>query len=167
MEYLTEAVIETQLLPLIGGDWIHNKKFGPGRPDYRNDVEKLIIEFDGIQHYTQPPTILKDKEKDTYALQQGYEVIRIPYFVQLSSDTIKHWFNISTDYTQTYPHGFISEKAITQMLPSFYCSLGVERFKQEMGKYPENIVIQIKASLKQINKPIEAILPIDMKDWLN
>lgn len=24
-----------------------------------------------------------------------------------------------------------------------------------------------KTSLKQLNKPIEAILPIDMKDWLN
>ena len=36
-----------------------------------------------------------------------------------------------------------------------------------MNNYPENVVMQIKTSLKQLNKPIEAILPIDMKDWLN
>lgn len=48
-----------------GTDWVHDKKVpsikgSSIRPDYRNDDMKLIVEFDGIQHYTKLDTILKD-----------------------------------------------------------------------------------------------------------
>ena len=48
-------------------DWIHNKALGlvnatlyKSRPDYRSEKLKLIIEFDGLQHYTKPNIIEKD-----------------------------------------------------------------------------------------------------------
>src|SRR5574344_2012996 len=50
--------------------WIHDKAIGlingksyKYRPDYRCENPKLIIEFDGLPHYTNPDVILRDVEK--------------------------------------------------------------------------------------------------------
>ena len=46
-------------------DWVHDKAF-PNmriRPDYRSDTLKLIVEFDGLPHFTSRDTYLKDIEK--------------------------------------------------------------------------------------------------------
>lgn len=51
-------------------DWVHDKQIPKElcngvitkrRPDYRSEKLKLIIEFDGLQHYTNPDVILSDK----------------------------------------------------------------------------------------------------------
>lgn len=46
-------------------DWVHDKAF-PNmriRPDYRSDTLKLIVEFDGLPHFTSREVYLKDIEK--------------------------------------------------------------------------------------------------------
>ena len=51
-------------------DWIHDKPIdnlpegikSRKRPDYRSKSLMLIVEFDGLQHYTKPDNIEKDKQ---------------------------------------------------------------------------------------------------------
>ncbi|MFN2368213.1 MAG: DUF559 domain-containing protein, partial [Desulfurivibrionaceae bacterium] len=77
------------------------------RPDHRFEKEKKIIEFDGIQHYQDIDVIKKDRKKDEVYGAMGYRIIRIPFFVQPSSETLKHYFNIDGELQLQYPHGFI------------------------------------------------------------
>jgi hypothetical protein len=51
-------------------DWIHDKPLGKInnisyriRPDYRSETLKIIVDFDGLQHYTNPNKIIDDFKK--------------------------------------------------------------------------------------------------------
>ena len=100
--YLTEKTLINYLniiFPHIN-DWKNNKSFSKtykSRPDYKSDQLKLIVEFDGYQHYTSAKRILADIKNDNFYIQNGFNVIRIPYFVQMSSIVIKNLFNVDID----------------------------------------------------------------------
>lgn len=66
------------------------------RPDARCESLSLIIEFDGLPHYQDPQIILSDKERDAYLRSLGYTVVRIPYWIQLSTDVVYNLFNAYT-----------------------------------------------------------------------
>ncbi len=163
MNYLTESILGNFLVDLYPNYiFEHNKKV-PGsncqyRPDYRNDKLKLIIEFDGYRHYSQSTDIIKDCTKDTIYKNMGYNIIRIPYFVQLSNIVIKKLFDLELNYQQNYPHGFIDEKCL---LPCDFNELGIERFKEDLIKF-DYIAYEIINSLKiKINlcNDIRLVLP--------
>lgn len=67
-------------------DWVHNKGIRQSlggkrlliRPDYRSETLKLIVEFDGVQHYTSPEQIRKDVSNTENYKRLGYTVVRIP-----------------------------------------------------------------------------------------
>ena len=82
-------------------DWIHDKALGMvngtlyrSRPDYRSEELKLIIEFDGLQHYTKPDIIEKDLKTTELYINLGYKVVRIPYFIQLTNKAVKTLFDV-------------------------------------------------------------------------
>lgn len=102
------------------------------RPDYRNDDLMLIIEFDGYGHYSKPDNILTDGYKDNVYKDMGYDIVRIPYFIQMSKDIVKLLFERDVDIEQVYPHGFIDNKA---MLPAYFCELGIRRFKRDLDEF--------------------------------
>ena len=53
------------------------------------------------------------------------KIIRVPYFVQLSSDVIKQLFGIDIDYKQIFPHGFIVDKnEVLPDRPTFALEMG-------------------------------------------
>src|SRR5665213_84570 len=61
-------------------DWIHDKALGivnntlhRSRPAYRSEKLKLIIEFDGLQHYTKPDIIEKDLKTTELYKTLGYK----------------------------------------------------------------------------------------------
>lgn len=54
----------------------------------------MIIEFDGLQHYTNPLQIEKDIKNTRNYQTRGYTVIRIPYFIQLTNSSVKSLFNL-------------------------------------------------------------------------
>lgn len=131
--YLTEDLLGNVLQKIIPRRWIHDKKFiGRTRPDFRNDVAKLIVEFDGSTHYTSAKRIVADKAKDSAEAQAGYKVVRIPYFVQLSAQTIKLLFSIDVKWEQTYQHGFIDKSCV---LPADFCELGISKFKADLKRF--------------------------------
>jgi len=82
-------------------DWINDKALGMvndklyrSRPDYRSEKLKLIVEFDGLPHYTKPDIIEKDLKNNELYKNFGYKVIRIPYFVQLTNKAVKTLFDV-------------------------------------------------------------------------
>lgn len=125
----------------------------------------FAVEFDGNGHYQNPTTILSDKIKDGIALTEGYGVIRIPYWVQLTEETSLYYFGVNLGVTSDYPHGFIDAKA---PLPATYCWEGLERFDKEMGRLPLNVVSYVKDSLidKATVIPRTLVMPSIMDHYL-
>lgn len=122
------------------------------RPDYLCEEMKLIVEFDGDSgkngHYTDPFVIIKDYDNTAVLSNLGYEVIRIPFYVQLDKSAIKYFLNIDYDdnlYDTVNDHGF-KHPLIT--LPSQFCEAGIYRFLNDLTYMPKDILIKIIESLE-------------------
>ncbi len=102
------------------------------RPDYHAVQIRLVVQFDDPKHYTQPRRILLDEEENRLFTQHEYEVVRIPYFVQMSSEVIARIFGTTCHYRQRYPHGFAHKNAV---LPAAFCCLGIERFIGDLERF--------------------------------
>lgn len=188
-EHLTEKNLEYFLLWLFhDSDIICNKRFPHGdrniRPDYRIEKYKLIVEYDGPYHYTNPTNCKTDIEKNKIYNEYGYNVVRIPYYIQLQAESIYKFFEgyltdrgyDSGDFEDfnDYPHGFVTDKVI---LPSSFCSLGLQRFDNDIKSlcnmsfdeeaddydgFYERVTTQIAESLINkiiINKSIMDVIP--------
>ena len=146
-EFLTEQSLGVFLKDIFKTDFVHDKALVERfRPDYRNDELHLIVEFDGYAHYTSSTTILRDSVKDNEELKLGYKIVRWPYFVQMSSLSIKHFFGIDYSIEQTYDDGFIDSKCIC---PADFCELGIEKLVHEFKALPKRIQDSIVKSLER------------------
>ena len=141
-------------------DWIHDKAFGIHgkenyriRPDYRSDSLKLIVEFDGMPHYTDPAVIIKDDKNTDIYEKNGYKVVRIPYFIQLTNDAVEKLFGVIVKeplFNICYPSlGSVEMKHN----PSCLCPEGLKRMAKEFKKFPEQYEINIQA-LKAMNNDL-------------
>lgn len=125
---------------------------------------RTFVEFDGDRHYTRPPVIKNDLEKDKIAAEEGSRVIRIPYWVQLTSESAKHYFGWDVDIRQSFPHGFITSK----IFPSYYCEMGLARFRHELCNLPHAVrgsVIQSMRDKADVEGR-EWVVPGSMRDIL-
>ncbi|HBX63200.1 MULTISPECIES: DUF559 domain-containing protein [unclassified Empedobacter] len=146
-------------------DWIHNKTIGQNnsegknilsRPDYRSEKLKLIIEFDGLLHYTKPETIEKDEVNTKIYESFGYKVVRIPYFIQLTRTAVSTLFNI--EYSEELFDESISSLGIKgQNTPAYLCPAGVKRMAEEFYKFPEQYKINLNFLKVQNNKHLTGI----------
>ena len=142
-------------------DWIHDKTFvihkdGQNhriRPDYRSDSLKLIVEFDGLPHYQDPAVIIKDDKNSEIYRQNGYKVVRIPYFIQLTNVAVKELFGVKVNeplFNVVYPSlGGIGMKHN----PSCLCPEGLKRMAREFKRFPEQYEINIQ-SLKRMDNEV-------------
>jgi len=137
-------------------DWIHDKvieklvsnKKRRIRPDYRSEKLKLIIEFDGIQHYTKPDIIEKDIKNTEIYEKLGYKVVHIPYFIQLSKKAVKTLFDVDIQeelFDETIPSLGIKG----QNTPAYLCPEGIKRMAKEFKKFPEQYKTNIDYLKKQ------------------
>jgi hypothetical protein len=139
-------------------DWIHDKALGEvngvkykSRPDYRSEKLKLIIEFDGLQHYTKPDIIEKDYLLNNLYEKLGYKVVRIPYFIQLTKKTVKTLFGI--EVSEELFDENISSLGINGLnTPAYLCPAGVKRMAAEFKMFPEQYKINVEF-LKNQNDP--------------
>lgn len=170
-EYLTEEFLEKVLRQIFPNTTFIRDRQVPKsglrtRPDFRNDGLNLIVEFDGDQHYRNVSKIKREKKKtDTYTAM-GYKVVRIPYFIQISTDTIKHLFDIDLDYEQTYPHGYISDKVI---LPADYCEIGIQKFLADLNRFDyvkNDIIDSLKKKIDDL-VDIELVVPPSLYYLIN
>lgn len=122
------------------------------RSDFIIKDLNLIFEFDGYYHYNDNKTILSDIDRDEITKMFGFNTIRIPYFVQLTEQTIEYYFKNFGDRSTVnkiiYPHGFIDDNVI---LPGRYTTLGANKFfdnligftKNEMGNVTNDIIFSL------------------------
>ena len=139
-------------------DWVHNKNFGEHngqkykiRPDYRSETLKLIIEFDGLPHYTNPDVIEKDMINQKIYESCGYKVVRIPYFIQLSNDVVEKLFGVSVK-EPLFDASFPSLGINGRHSPAYLCPAGIKRMAKDFLEFPEQYEVNIKA-LKKANNP--------------
>jgi hypothetical protein len=104
----------------------------------------VVVEYDGDEHYRNTLKIKADNEKDAAAREQGFTVVRVPYWVQLDGVMLKHWFGIDADIEQVFPHGFIS----TKIFPASFCAMGLVRFERELSSLPEPVRAAVIKSLR-------------------
>lgn len=154
--YLTEGKLYGILAAWAGAENVKREVVVPGTR-MKNDFEVLhlgitwVVEFDGDLHYRDPNVIHRDKVKDDISRKLGKVVIRIPYFVQLDTETFLAFFfprglqcddifEIETDF----PHGYHT----TKFLPSSYCPIGYGRLLFEFERFPESVRKAIRDSLE-------------------
>jgi hypothetical protein len=165
--YLTEENLGEALSFIFpGAVFVHNR-VAPDlpkriRPKYRAEELKLIVEFDGPRHYTKPGVILKDEEYDRLFTHAGYEVARIPYFVQLSTEVLVRLFGTSRHFKQPYPHGFVDDNA---PLPAEFCCMGIERFIADLERFAfiqEDILKSLEQKVAQLGDE-RLVYPVSKK----
>jgi hypothetical protein len=137
-------------------DWLHDKALGEvngkpyrSRPDYRSEQLKIIVEFDGLPHYTKPDIIEKDYRLTELYTQLGYKVVRIPYFIQLTNKAVKTLFGVDVNealFDETIPS--LGIRGLNT--PAYLCPAGLKRMAAEFKKIPEQYKINIDF-LKQQN----------------
>lgn len=153
-------------------DWIHDKTIGEvngqnyrKRPDYRSESLQMIIEFDGLPHYTNPDIIEKDIENTKLYRSFGYKVVRIPYFIQLTNRAVKTMFDVEVS-EELFDENFSSLSAVGRNSPAYLCPAGVKRMADEFRNFPEQYKININF-LKQQNAPFKSGVEFLEKEYNN
>jgi very-short-patch-repair endonuclease len=126
-EYLTEAslgrFLRERVDPAIVAGQLISGISRRYQPDFRSEGHRLIVEFDGDDHYRSAKKILGDEERDRALASVGYRIVRIPYFVQLTRVVIATLFGeIAMHHGDflNFPHGFIAK---TVVMPANLCEL--------------------------------------------
>ena len=168
--YLVQSKLESAIKQIVGDGWRGRELRVPGtkrRWDmaYEMDRKTTVIEFDGDEHFWNSLKIKVDREKDKIAADVGYTVVRIPYWVQLTTETLKFYFGLEAEIEQSFPHGFISKKAL---LPASYCELGIDRFRNEIKALPSTVRNAVIASLQDRIKEhgMEYVIPKTLNDLI-
>ena len=137
-------------------DWVHDKALGltvndkvcRKRPDYRSEKLKMIVEFDGIQHYTMPDRIKNDVLSTKFYESLGYKVVRIPYFIQLTNKAVKYFFNVDVK-EPLFNENIHSMDKNDRNTPAFLCGAGVLRMIEEFKYHPEQYQINKEFLISQ------------------
>jgi hypothetical protein len=119
------------------------------------NTHKIAIEFDGHYHYTQTKSQIRDIELTQLCQQSGIDLIRIPYWVQIDSRTLRYYFSKYTTklpkIKSTYKHGFWDPK-ITY--PADFNQYGRQLFESQfsgLGQFDSTIIIEIDQSLDSVD----------------
>ena len=99
---------------------------------------KLIVEDVGLSY-----------DKNKILENNGYKIVRIPYFIQLTKENQLKLFGKYVEFNLDFPNGFIHPKAI---LPMDFCYLGLKRFKEDLDKFNDDEIIDsVNSRLKMLN----------------
>jgi very-short-patch-repair endonuclease len=129
---------------------------------YRIDGKVTVVEYDGDEHYRHSLKIKGDRTKDEIARSSGWRVVRFPYWIQLDTGTLMHFFDLDAKVEQSFPHGFIT----TKLFPASFCELGIERFRGELVSLPIGVREAVIESLRErvAEHGIEYVLPRSLTD---
>jgi hypothetical protein len=148
--YLTQPKLEAALRAVVGdsawrGSEIYVLERGKHRWDmaYQWQDQLVVVEFDGDEHYRHTLKIKTDRQKDEVARRSGHKVVRVPYWVQLTTETLQHFFGLHADIDQNFAHGFIT----TKLFPASFCEQGIARFEEELAALPTAVRVAVVHSL--------------------
>jgi hypothetical protein len=164
--YLVQGKLESALMAIVGTSWIGREQRLAGsrrRWDMCFTVNGAIVaaEFDGDEHYCNSLKIKADREKDELAKAASIRVVRVPYWIQLTDETLRHYFGLEAKIVQNFPHGFIT----TKIFPASFCELGIERFRRELNELPSSVRDAVLLSLRErvAEHGIEYVLPTELR----
>ena len=168
--YLLQGKLEATLKQMVGEECWRGRELrlpdSRRRWDMAYEIQghTTVVEFDGDQHYWDSLKIKVDTEKDSVARSLGYSVVRIPYWVQLTSETAEYYFGIRTQILQDFPHGFIT----TKVFPASFSEMGISRFSREFLALPENTKNAVLSSLRDRAQDhgAEYVLPSSLRHIL-
>ena len=145
-----------------GFEWIHDKALGAingvnykVRPDYRCEGYKIIVEFDGLPHYSNPEQILKDCKNTKQYEELGYSVIRIPYFIQLTNKNVEKLFGVKVEI-DLCPANISSLAVELRNTPAYLCVDGIKRMAKIFRMFPDDYVVNMNY-LKSLNSPLAGV----------
>lgn len=155
--YLTESKLHAVLSEWAGDTNVDTQVKVAGtrmRSDFevRKDSTVYVVEFEGDTHYRDANVVYRDNLKARIQEGEGKKVVKIPYFVQLTSQTFEHFFGIKFDIESDFPHGFIT----TKVLPASFCPIGHAAAKAIFDLLPDNVKADIVASLREKSKALPA-----------
>ena len=145
-------------------DWVHDKALGltvnnkvcRKRPDYRSEKLKMIVEFDGIQHYTMPDRIKNDVLSTKFYESLGYKVVRIPYFIQLTNKAVKYFFNVDVK-EPLFNENIHSMDKNERNTPAFLCGAGILRMIEEFKPHPEQYRVNKEFLISQNDQSLTGV----------
>ena len=125
---------------------------------------RVVVEYDGDEHYRSTLKIKADIEKEGLAREHGLRLIRIPYWVQLDTTTLSYYFGLTADIEQDFPHGFIT----TKVFPASFCEMGIARFRRELEALPGSVRAEVVASLRERAEEhgVEYVVSSGLRDLL-
>lgn len=158
--------VASLLRPEFG--WISQKRFhydpSNKRRFYKVDCvaleAKVVIEYEGPNHYCDVWKSQRDDKRLLFFKSQGFTFLRWPYFCQLTRDVATYFFG---DYKEdayleciASVYGVKSDNNIlacgfhtTENTPSNYTYLGVNRFITELSELPIVVKTQVAESLRR------------------
>lgn len=148
--YLDQTKLEAALRQLVGESAWRGREVRVEPRRFKWDMvferggARVAVEYDGDEHYRHSLKLKADREKDDLARASGITVVRFPYWVQLTTETLRHYFALEGQVVQDFPHGFIT----TKIFPASFCELGVARFERELESLPPSVRIAVVASLR-------------------
>lgn len=157
IEKLSEENLGTILRALFP-DQLIQSQFGVKHDGFRMRIDyaignSMLVEFDGPTHYCDSKTQLRDIALKDYCEVNSIKLVRIPYFVQLNSVEIKHFFELESAAICNYESGFHDKKII---FPGNYNAHGVRLFNSQLDSYPSELKLMISDSLcRQIDSGID------------
>lgn len=164
--HLTEEKLAKAIQVLVGPRWLGcqvNTGRGKSTWDmaYALDGSTVAVEYDGPDHYRNTLKIKADGEKNDFATANGIRLIRVPFWVQLTTSTLAHYFQFNARVEQNFPHGFIT----TKYFPASFCELGIERFRAELDALPADVKTAVVSSLADRVKDhgVERVLPASLR----
>ena len=153
--YLTENNLYDVLCAWAGQDNVQRQAKVVGTK-FRSDFEVvvneriIVVEYDGDTHYRDANVIFRDEVKESICREGGKEIIKIPYFVQLTSQTFEHFFGEPFDVETDFPHGFIT----TKILPASFCPIGYNAAMDIYTGLPVSVKRDIQKSLDEKGKSL-------------
>ena len=134
-----------------GSKWVHDKAFSKEhriRPDYRCDELRLVVEFDGTPHYTDPAVIAKDNRNQRIYENHEYAVVRIPYFIQLTRDVVKELFGVDVGRDLCDP-SFPSMGKEWENTPAYCCTAGLKRMAEDFDRFDQQLFVNMEHLIAQ------------------
>ena len=163
-----KALVDVASLLSPQAEWISQKRFyydpSNKRRFYKVDCvsldAKIVIEYEGPNHYCDVWKSQRDDERRAFFESQNFTFLRWPYFCQLTKTVAEHFFGnhkeaayfecISSVYgvndeTQILACGFHA----TKNTPSNFTYLGINRFLEELAELPIVVKTQVAECLRR------------------
>jgi len=123
---------------------------------------KIVFEYDGWHHYTDVFKMDRDQRKKNALLEQGFEVITFPYYLQLTKDLAKYYFERDFGVYSEHKYRQILEKIYktdqeknilapgwhtTKNTPANFIPKGIDKLLSEVSSMPLSTKSQLVHSL--------------------